>query len=42
MKTFKIYLKSGDIMTETATSPEALRLKYGAGAVAKIKRVKNF
>jgi len=40
MKTFKIYLKNGDIITETAISPEALRLKYGAGAIAKIKKVK--
>lgn len=41
MMTFKIYLKNGDIITEQADNPEALRLKYGAGAVAKIKRVKH-
>jgi molybdopterin-binding protein len=41
MTTFKIYLKNGDIITEQAASPETLRLKYGAGAVAKIKKTKG-
>lgn len=41
MQTFKVYLKSGDIITDQAKNPDQLRIKYGVGNVAKIKKVKQ-